>query len=115
QGPRPAPHADSVRRNAFKGQLTTTDQYSFVCFPSVKKNDDPTGRLTQNDFSTRPLILMRFSEVYMMNAEANYMLGNTAAAAASLNVIRQRAAYRTPADATYIPKSQYSVTAANQA
>jgi hypothetical protein len=115
QGPRQTPHLDSLRRNNFKGQLTTTDQYSPVCFPTVKKFDDAVGRLAQNDFSTRPLVLMRFSEVYMMNAEANYMLGNTAGAAASLNVIRQRAAYRTPADGATIPKSQYSVTAANMA
>jgi len=104
-----------ARRDAFKGMMTTTDQYSANVFPTVKKFDDAIGRVAMNDFSTRPAIQMRFSEVYLMNAEANYMLGNTALAIASLNVIRQRAAYRTPADATYIPASQVSVTAATQA
>ena len=68
-----------------------------------------------NDFSSRPVILMRFSEVYLMNAEANYMLNAFDAAATSLNVIRERAAYRTPADGLYIPKGQFSVTTANMA
>ena len=58
---------------------------------------------------------MRFSEVYLMNAEANYMLGNIAAAATQLNVIRRRAAFRTPADGDFIPKGQFRVTAATQA
>ena len=113
QGP-PA-NTTVARRNAFKGMMTTTDQYSANVFPTVKKFDDAIGRVAMNDFSTRPAIQMRFSEVYLMNAEANYMLGNTAAAIASLNVIRQRAAYRTPADGTYIPASQVSVTSSTQA
>ncbi len=49
-----------------------------------------------------------------MNAEANYMLGNTGLAAASLNVLRQRASFRIPADGNLIPKSQFKVTATNQ-
>jgi hypothetical protein len=104
-----------ARRNAFKGQMTSVDQYSNVVFPTVKKFDDKVGRISMNDFSSRPAIQMRFSEVYLMNAEANYMLGNTSLAAASLNVIRQRAAYRTPADGTYLPVNQFSVTAATMA
>jgi len=111
----PGVEVPDARRNAFKGQMTTPAQYNINVFPTVKKFDDAIGRLGQNDFSTRPAIQMRFSEVYMMNAEANYMLGNTAAAIASLNVIRTRAAFRTPADGTYIPASQYHVTAGNQA
>lgn len=103
-----------ARRDAFKGLIVTPPQYSNTVFPTVKKFDDP-ARIAMNDFSTRPIVMMRFSEVYLMNAEANYMAGNIAAAASSLNVIRQRAAFRTPADANTVPKSAASVTAANQA
>jgi hypothetical protein len=103
-----------ARRDAFKGLIVTPPQYSNTVYPNVKKFDDP-ARGGILDFSTRPVVLLRFSEAYMVNAEANYMLGNTAAAAASLNVIRQRAAFRTPADGATVPKNQYSVTAANQA
>jgi hypothetical protein len=101
-----------ARRDAFKGLIVAQKQYNNTVFPTVKKYDDPlrTGIL---DFSSRPIVLMRFSEVYLMNAEANYMLGNTTNAAASLNTIRQRAAYRTPADGLFIPKNKFSVTAAS--
>jgi len=103
-----------AQRDAFKGLIVTPAQFTNVVFPTVKKFDDPT-RLQTSDFSSRPIVLLRFSEVYLVNAEANYMLGNTANAAASLNVLRQRAAFRTPADANVVPKSSTSVTAATQA
>jgi hypothetical protein len=110
----PGVEVTMARRDAFKGLIVTPSQYNNNVFPTVKKFDDPL-RTGMNDFSSRPVILMRFSEVYLMNAEANYMLGNTTAAASSLNVIRQRAAYRVPADAQLIPKNQFSVTAATMA
>jgi len=101
-----------AQRDAFKGLIVTPAQWNNTVFPNVKKFDDPnrTGIL---NFSSRPVVLLRFSEVYLMNAEANYMLGNISAAAASLNVIRQRAAYRTVADGQMTAASQFSVTAAN--
>jgi hypothetical protein len=102
-----------ARRDAFKGLIVTPPQYTNVIFPTVKKYDDPT-RLQTSDFSSRPIVLLRFSEAYMVNAEANYMVGNIANAVASLNVIRQRAAFRVPADANTVAKSAVSVTAATQ-
>lgn len=110
----PGTNVTMARRDAFKGLIVTPAQYSNNVFPTVKKFDE-NRRIGQNNFSGRPIVLMRFSEVYLMNAEANYMLGNTSAAATSLNVIRQRAAYRNPADGAHIPASQFSVTAATQA
>ncbi|WP_448702383.1 RagB/SusD family nutrient uptake outer membrane protein [Mucilaginibacter sp. AW1-3] len=103
-----------ARRDAFKGLIVTPAQYTNVIFPTVKKFDDP-ARLQTSDFSTRPIVLLRFSEAYMVNAEANYMLGNYTNAATSLNVIRQRAAFRSPADANSVANSAVSVTAATQA
>ena len=105
----PSTDVTMARRDAFKGLIVTPKQFNNTIFPTVKKFDDParTGIL---DFSSRPIVLMRFSEVYLMNAEANYMLGNISAAATSLNVIRQRAAYRTPADAQTVAKNQFRVT-----
>jgi len=109
----PSADVTMARRDAFNGLIVTPKQFSNAIFPTVKKYDDPlrTGIL---DFSSRPLILMRFSEVYLMNAEANYMQGNLTAAAASLNVIRQRAAFRSPADANSVARNAISVTAATQ-
>ncbi len=107
----PSADVTMARRDAFKGLIVTPKQFNNTIFPTVKKFDDParTGIL---DFSSRPIVMMRFSEVYLMNAEANYMLGNVNAAATSLNVIRRRAAYRTPADAQLVAKNQFSVTTA---
>jgi len=110
----PGTDVDMARRDAFKGLIVAPKQYNNVIFPTVKKFDDPK-RTGTGDFSSRPIILMRFSEVYLMNAEANYMLGNTGAAADMLNVLRKRAAYRSPDDAQYNSKSQISVTQANMA
>ncbi len=109
----PSADVTLARRDAFNGLIVTPKQFSNAIFPTVKKYDDPlrTGIL---DFGSRPLILMRFSEVYLMNAEANYMAGNITNAAASLNVIRQRAAFRSPADANSVARNAISVTAATQ-
>lgn len=110
----PSTDVTMARRDAFKGLIVTPKQFNNNIFPTVKKFDDParTGIL---DFSSRPITLMRFSEVYLMNAEANYMLGNVPNVAKSLNVLRQRAAYRSPADANYVAKNQFYVTTATQA
>ncbi len=106
------PTVTNARRDGFKGLITTQAQWTNTIFPTVKKFDDP-ARTAPNDFSSRPIIMMRFSEVYLMNAEANYMLGNVTAAASALNVIRQRAAYRTVADGALVAKNQFSSTAAS--
>jgi len=103
-----------ARRDAFGGLIVAQSQWSNAISPTVKKFDELL-RTNMNDFSGRPIILMRFSEVYLMNAEANYMAGNTTAAATSLNVLRTRAAFRVPADGNQIPAGQFRVTAANQA
>jgi len=107
----PSADVTLARRDAFKGLIVTPKQFSSTIFPTVKKFDDPkrTGIL---DFSSRPIILMRFSEVYLMNAEANYMLGNVPNAVTSLNVVRQRAAFRTVADAASVAASAPHVTPA---
>jgi hypothetical protein len=110
----PGVEVDNARRDAFKGLIVTPKQYSNGVFPTVKKFNDPL-RPNMNDFSSRPIALMRFSEMYLMNAEANYMLNKYDLAAQSLNVLRRRAAYRTPEDALYIPKGQFRVTAATMA
>ncbi|RYE35904.1 MAG: RagB/SusD family nutrient uptake outer membrane protein [Sphingobacteriaceae bacterium] len=110
----PSAEVSIARRDAFKGLIIAPKQFNNTYFPTVKKFDDP-ARAGILDFSSRPIVLMRFSEVYLMNAEANYMLGNVSTAAASLNVLRQRAAYRTVADASLVAKNQFSVTAATMA
>jgi hypothetical protein len=69
-------------------------------FPYVKKFADPNRPSTQ-DPSTRPIVIARFAEVYMIAAEAAFKMNNMVAASDMLNVIRKRAAYRT--GASYVP------------
>jgi hypothetical protein len=69
-------------------------------FPYVKKFADPNRPSTQ-DPSTRPIVIARFAEVYMIAAEAAFKMNNKVAAAEMLNVLRKRAAYRT--GAPYVP------------
>ncbi len=88
-----------AKRAAFKGIILTPPEdsapnpYTTVFFPSMKKYDDP-NRTGVNDPSTRPFILFRFADVYMVAAEAAFKSGDLTTAAAMINVIRTRAAYQ---------------------
>jgi hypothetical protein len=94
-----------ARRAAFKGIIVTpsgapkndpTSKSSWdpAMFPSLSKYDDAT-RAQMNDASTRPFVMFKFSEVYLLAAEAAFKGGGTLQNAADmLNVLRQRAAYR---------------------
>lgn len=87
-----APQANNG--NPFKGIIVTPRLQNNNIFPYMKKLADPR-RLHHNDPSYRPVVHARFSDVYLIAAEAAFKLGNTNDAATALNVIRKRAAYRT--------------------
>jgi len=77
-------------------------------FPANRKFDDPSRPAADfNDPSTRPVILWRFSDVYLLLAEAYFKNGDATDAAAMINVIRERAAYN--------PNNSSTVNAANAA
>lgn len=78
----------------FKGIIIPPSLWSNTYFPSVKKFMDPSRGSNFNDPSTRPVVMYRFSDVYLIAAEAYFKDGKTTEAAAMLNVVRQRAAYR---------------------
>ena len=89
----------TAERNAFKGIIFeppiagATAPYTAIIYPSMRKYDDST-RAFLNDASTRPFILFKFSELYLIAAEAAFKMGDNVNAAAMLNVLRQRAAFR---------------------
>lgn len=63
-------------------------------YPANRKFDDPSRPTADfNDPSTRPVVIYRFSDVYLLLAEAEFKLGDLTDAATNLNVIRERAAY----------------------
>jgi len=61
-------------------------------YPSMSKYDD-IDRPAVNDPSVRPFIVYKFSETYLIAAEAAMYLGQPETAVSLLNVIRTRAAY----------------------
>jgi starch-binding outer membrane protein, SusD/RagB family len=78
----------------FKGIIVPPSMWSNAIFPALKKYMDPSRGANFNDPSTRPYVLARFSDVYMIAAEAYFKAGDLVNAAAMINVVRQRAAYR---------------------
>jgi hypothetical protein len=80
----------------FKGIIIPPKLQDANYFPVVKKFDDPSRAAANfNDPSTRPVALYRFSDVYLLAAEAYFKSGDNVNAAAMLNAVRQRAAYKT--------------------
>lgn len=80
-------------------------------YPNLKKFDD-TKRQNMNYDSNRPLILARLAETYLIAAEA-IMYTDKAEAARLINVVRERAAYRSNLSAAdlAIRKSAMDITA----
>ena len=78
----------------FKGIVVPPSLWNNAIFPALKKFMDPSRGANINDPSTRPAVLYRFSDVYMTGAEAYYKAGDATKAAALINVVRQRAAFR---------------------
>jgi hypothetical protein len=86
-----APQAVGAR--PFKGIIVPPRLQSNSWYPAVKKFDDP-NRAGVNDPSTRPVVMVRFSDVYLLAAEAAFKGGGTLQNAADLiNVVRRRAAF----------------------
>jgi hypothetical protein len=68
--------------------------------PSFKKYMDPTRSDATSDVSSLDVMLMRFSETYLIAAEASHYLGRTGDAKDYINVLRTRAAIKAPVDYT---------------
>ncbi|WP_345223858.1 RagB/SusD family nutrient uptake outer membrane protein [Hymenobacter koreensis] len=66
-------------------------QYTTEYYPVLNKYDD-TRRGGVNNPSTRPFIVYRLAETYLIAAEANMYLGNLPQAVAHINTVRERAA-----------------------
>lgn len=80
----------------FKGIVIPPRLQDANYFPVVKKYDDPSRAAANfNDPSTRPVCLYRFSDVYMLAAEAYFKAGDNVNAATMINAVRQRAAFKT--------------------
>jgi starch-binding outer membrane protein, SusD/RagB family len=77
-------------RNAvYNANGTVKDQLHYV---SLNKFDDPTRTSANEAQSARDSYVIRFAELYLIAAEAEFNLGNPDQAATYLNVVRTRAA-----------------------
>jgi hypothetical protein len=93
-----APQAVGAR--PFKGIIVNPSMQSNTVYPYMKKWADPS-RANPNDPSTRPVVILRFAEVYLIAAEAAFKGGGTMQQAADMiNILRRRAAFRTNAVTT---------------
>jgi len=77
------------RNTVYNTNGTVKDQLHYV---SLNKFDDPTRTSANEAQSARDAFVIRFAELYLIAAEAEFGLGNTQQAATYLNVIRTRAA-----------------------
>jgi len=93
----------------FKGIIVTPKMQNNNIFPYMKKLADPR-RVNQNDPSYRPVVHARFSEVYLIAAEAAFKLNQLQNAADMINVVRKRAAYRT--STPYAPGGAFGLAGA---
>lgn len=77
-------------RNAiYNADATAKEQLHYV---SLNKFDDPTRASANEAQSARDVFVIRFAELYLIAAEAEFNLGNLSQSATYLNVIRTRAA-----------------------
>ena len=89
--PYEVPGAPTARNGGpFTGIIIPPSLQSNSFFPAVKKFDDST-RVGVNDPSTRPVVIFRFADAYLLCAEAYLGAGDQTNAAKYLNVIRERA------------------------
>jgi hypothetical protein len=93
----------------FKGIIVTPRLQNSNIYPYMKKLADPR-RANQNDPSYRPVVHARFSDVYLIAAEAAFKLNQLQNAADMINVVRKRAAFRT--GAAYAPGGAFGLAGA---
>jgi len=77
------------RNSVYNTNGTVKDQLHYV---SLNKFDDPTRTSANEAQSARDAFVIRFAELYLIAAEAEFGLGNSQQSATYLNVIRTRAA-----------------------
>jgi starch-binding outer membrane protein, SusD/RagB family len=74
-------------------EVYTSDEWDTRTFPSLNKWIDNSRPNRQHTQGQRDFLLMRLADAYLIRAEARLAQGNSAGAAADINVIRTRAAW----------------------
>lgn len=83
--------AQIAARQPITYRVIQPNQYTTEFFPTLNKFDC-RNRTALNGFSTRPNIVYRLAETYLLAAEAYFYTGKSDSAAFHINVVRRRAA-----------------------
>ena len=105
----PGREVSLAEREAFKGAIIAPSQYTSDWYPTMTKYLDPT-RQHFNDPSDRPFIIYRLADTYLIAAEAAFKANMLTEAAAMINAVRQRAAYKATNTATQNSAAVTAVT-----
>ncbi len=71
-------------------------------FVTLRKFMDPDRTAANSQAGFKDVIVMRLAEMYLISAEAEFQLGNPEKAAEMINVLRTRAAIKSPVDYTQV-------------
>lgn len=84
----------SQNRGAGKNRIWiyTPENYANIIFPTMKKYLDP-NRVAPNDHSTRPIIIYRLADTYLMAGEAAFLTGKLSESVDLINAVRMRAGF----------------------
>ena len=100
------PYVIYDRNDIYNANGTIINGRNYV---NMKKFMDPDRTDANAQPGYKDVIVMRLAEMYLISAEAEMQLGNNGAAADMVNVLRTRAAQKTPTDMT----AQMLVTASD--
>lgn len=100
------PYVVYDRNDIYNANGTIVNGRNYV---NMKKFMDPDRTDANAQPGYKDILVMRLAEMYLISAEAEMQLGNNSAAAEMVNVLRRRAAQKTPVDRT----SEMLVTASD--
>jgi hypothetical protein len=99
----------AAERATKKYQVLVPSMYNFALFPTLTKFFDPLRQDMTYEFGSRDVFVHRLADTYLMLAEAQFRLGNQAAAVEAINMVRVRAAATGKADAMKVTSVDFNL------
>lgn len=99
----------AAERATKKYQVLVPSMYNFALFPTLIKFFDPLRQDLGYEFGSRDFVVHRLADTYLMLAEAQFRLGNQAAAVDAINMVRVRAAAPGKADAMRVTSVDFNL------
>jgi starch-binding outer membrane protein, SusD/RagB family len=99
----------AAERATKKYQVLVPSMYNFALFPTLTKFFDPLRQDMTYEFGSRDVFVHRLADTYLMLAEAQFRLGNQAAAVEAINMVRVRAAAPGKTDAMKVTSVDFNL------